>query len=1239
MSDIHDRIANLSPEKRALLEGLRRRGDGASRSRNAPGRIVPLPPDSEPVLSFAQERLWFLSEFDPDNVAYNIVVPVGFRGPLDLAAFERTLNGVVARHQTLRSRFRSRDGKPVLEFLEQGQLRMPVDEMPGLDEAARNEAIDAAYREQSLEPFDLANGPLLRARMLRFGDELHVLMLAVHHIVTDEWSARVLFGELSLLYRAELKGVAPELEPLKVQYADYAAWQRDRLKGDALERQLAYWRDRLGGFENQELPLDRPRPPRQTFDAGSVRRKLSRELSDALRSFARSHSASLFMTLLCGFTALLGRYSSHGDVVVAVGSADRESPDVEDLIGFFVNTLALRTDVSDNPSFEALLERVKENTLSDYAHQSLPFEKIVEALGVERDTSRNPITQVAFTLQNRAIDALELEGLEVFAMTMPQSFTRFDIELFVRDDEDGFPVKIVFNRDLFSVETIERMLEYYERLLEALITAPGQRTGDVELLVGNARRQVLEQWNESTADYPRDETVVSLFSGQVLARGDACALEFGDRRMSYAELDAVSDSVATALRARGVEHGDVVGVSLPRSVEMVVCWLGILKAGATYLPLDPSYPASRLRFMLSDSAAGVVIVEGDTEGVLETDTAAVLEVQEALSCASPRDGLAAVSGDALDAAYIVYTSGSTGEPKGVVVPHRGIVRLVCGADYVQLTQHDRVAQASNVSFDAATFEVWGSLLNGGCLVGVEPDTVLDPAGFAALLSERDVTTLFVTTALFNQFSYLAPSGFNTLTTLLFGGEAVDVEAVRRVKAAGGPSRLLHVYGPTESTTFSSWYEIGDVPEDAVTIPIGQAVSNTRLCVLGERQELLPVGVEGELYIGGDGLALGYLNRDALTAERFVDVASPGGERAYRTGDRVRWRSDGALEFVGRRDHQVKLRGYRIELGEVETALTSQAYVHEAVVLCREDIPGDKRLVGYVVLEPEADIGVETLRANLLENLPAYMVPSVVMALPSIPLTPVGKLDRAALPEPVGEDSVDDDFIAPSGAVEEQIAAIWMEVLGVERVGAADSFFDLGGHSLLAMQLVSRVRDSVGVELSLREVFTMPTLRAMAGQVQTALPQAAPQSSTELVIEPRADGERATLSFGQKRMWFLSHLDVAAEAYKVLVPLRLKGPLDIARMERAFESLVERHEVLRTTYEMHDGEVVQVIHSPGPFAVSVSETPDGAGFDDEYVGAWLDGIRIARFDLERGPLLRADLMQCTADDHVLVISMH
>jgi len=1004
-ADLRDRIVAHRSRLLSLLDGP---AATAAQSVSPVRRVADA---AGQPLSFAQERLWFVSFLEagldahcgsPQPPLHTIQIPVRLHGELKVAALKQALEETVQRHDVLRSVFREVDGQPVQLVGEGAAFQVTELDLGGLPGSRRNALLREKISEDAGRGFDLANGPLCRALVVRLSPSEHVLLFTVHHIVFDGWSVNVLFREVDTLYRAFSRGEPSPLPALPIQYADYAAWQRENLTGDVLEQQMQYWRTRLRGMETLQLPTCRPRATVQGFAGALCEKSLPAGLLDGLRALARRQGRTLFTTLLTGFLVLLHRYSGQEDIVVGTPVSTRTRQELENMLGFFLNMLVLRGGVSRESTFTDLLEQMHGTVLGAYEHQQVPFERVVAELATERDLSSNPLFQALFTLQGASQTSLRIGDLELDMIPAQVTSTRVDLECQAVERPDGLIVRFNYNVELFEKPLIERLLSHYERVLAAVVANPDVRVADIELLSEAERSEQLDVWAGSSSPYPRDATIPQLFAEQVARAPQAPALSFGERVVSYAELDRWSGVVASRLRSAGVAAGTSVGVLLERSVEMVVSWLGVLKAGGAYVPLDVDYPTGRLEFMLRDAGVSLVLSDGELPARLPLEGLSFVDVCS-LDAAAAVARVDSGSGP-LDAAYIVYTSGSTGEPKGVVVPQRGVVRLVKGADYVQLGPEDRVAQGSNASFDAATFEVWGSLLNGGCLVGVPREVLLDAERYGEHLQSGGVTALFMTTALFNQFAAVRPAAFAGMRSVLFGGEAVDVGAVRRVLAAGGPDRLLHVYGPTESTTFSSWHAVSAVPAEAVTIPIGGPVANTRLYVLGERRELLPAGVEGELYIGGDGLALGYLNRPELTAEKFVSSPFEAGDRLYRTGDLVRWRDGGVLEFVGRIDAQVKVRGYRIELGEVEHALSRQAGVREAVVLCREDSPGDKRLVAYVVAE--SAVSPEALRTGLKDRLPDYMVPSAFVVLESLPLTPNGKVDRSALPAPEGERQLD-----------------------------------------------------------------------------------------------------------------------------------------------------------------------------------------------------------------------------------------
>ncbi|HEY7768546.1 amino acid adenylation domain-containing protein, partial [Longimicrobium sp.] len=1196
--------------------------------------VVPVERTGALPLSFAQERLWFIDRLQPGSTLYNMPAALRLVGALDEAALERSLGEIVRRHEALRTVFREVGDSPVQVIAPFAGFALPVEDLSALGEADREAAARARADEEALQPFDLAAGPLFRALLLRLGAEDHVLLLSMHHIVSDGWSMGVLYRELSSLYGAYREGRGSPLPELPVQYADYAVWQREQLAGGVLERQLTYWRERLAGApELLELPTDRPRPPLQTYRGATIPVELSLELLERLQALGRSEGATLYMTLLGAFQVLLGKYAGSDDVVVGSPLAGRTRGEVEDLIGFFINTLVLRTDLSADPSFRETLRRVREATLGAYAHQEVPFEKLVAELQPERSMSHSPLFQVVFTLNTAEGRADALPGLEVGAVGAALEMAKFDLSLTLLATPRGLRGTLNYTTDLFDRGTAERMVGHLARVLEQVAADADVRLSRLELLDEADRALVLEAWNRTERPYPRGVCIHELFEAQVRERPGAVALVWGDESLTYAELDARSNQLAHHLVRLGVGPDARVGVLLERSAELIVSILAVLKAGGAYVPLDPGYPPERLRLMLADSSVRVLLSRGGLSAAVAGGGLDVVHLDQAAlaseSIDAPRGGATAEN-----LAYIVYTSGSTGKPKGVMVAHRHVVQLVVETDYVRFGPGDRIAQASNASFDALTFEAWGAFLNGATLVGIPRDVLLSPPTFREMLREERITTLYQTTALLNQLSREQPDVFSPLREVLFGGQAVDADSVRRLLKAGGPERLLHMYGPTETTAWCSWEQVAHVAEDALTVSVGRPTGNQRIYLLDAALNPVPVGVPGEAYVGGDGVVRGYLDRPGLTAERFVadPFAAEAGTRMYRTGDRLRWKANGRLEFIGRVDEQVKVRGFRIEPGEIEAVLSAHAEVREARVIVSDDASGEKRLVAYVVGSVDAD----GLRAHLRQSLPEYMVPAAFVALERIPLTPNGKLDVRALPAPeLG--AAEDPSATPSTPVEEVLAGIWAEVLRLDRVGVKENFFEVGGHSLLATRVVSRIREVFGVEVPLRALFEGPTVAELARWVEEMRRAELP------VLPPVVPVERTRalpLSFAQERLWFIDRLEPGSATYHVPVAWRLGGALDEAALERSLGEIVRRHEVLRTVFAEVDGLPVQVIAPFRAFALPVEDLSALGEADREAAVARRAGEEAARpFDLAAGPLFRATLLRLGDEDHVLLVSMH
>lgn len=950
MDNVSSRVASLSPDERSsLVMRLKRKARGAERVVDQTIRRRENRTDAP--LSLAQQRLWFLHQLDPGNDPYYLPFYYQLTGPLNVAALERGLNEVIRRHEILRTVFTERDSRVGQSVLPSFDLALPMFDLSQLSRTQADQEVQCLIDAEAARPFNLEQGPLLRAMLLKRSDEEHGLSLIIHHIVMDGWSIDIFMGELIVLYEAFSAHQPSPLPDLPLQYADFAAWQREWITGGVLEDQLAYWKKQLSGdLPMLEVPTDHPRPQRLTYRGADGDFVLTPDLVERLNELGHSEGATLFMTLMAALLTLLHRYTGQEDIILGTAVAGRNHAEIEKLIGFFINTLVLRTDLSGNPTFRELLGRVREVALGAYEHPDVPFEKLVEELQPERDLSRHPFFQVMVNFQNAPAETPASRGLKITPLDIGNQ-TRFDLELHLWAEPDGLLGNFMYNTDLFEQSTIARMLRHFETLLAGIAANPETRLSELPVLTKEEQEQ-LREWNQTSSEYERDRCVQQLVEMTVARQPEMIPISYGAEQISYRELNTRANQLAHYLRRRGIGPDARVGVLVDRSVELIVAMLGILKAGGAYVPLDGGYPAQRLRFMLEDAGVTLLLtMRGQPEVLTEGEVVYLDQGWNQFSSESEENP--SVVTRAEDLAYVMYTSGSTGHPKGVGVTHRAINRLVRNTNYVQLEKSDRIAQVSNVSFDAATFEIWGALVNGAQLVGIDKETMLSPAEFKHALASQHISAMFLTTALFNQIAQSLPETFSPLRYLLFGGEACDPPSVRRVLELGKPRHLLHVYGPTESTTFTTWYDVKDVEANARTIPIGQALSNTEVWVLDRHMQPAPVGVTGELFIGGDGLARDYLRRPDLTAEKFVPhphSAEPGA-RLYRTGDLVRYLSDGNIEFLKRMDQQVKIRGFRIEPGEIEAALQEHPAVRESLVIVREETPGDRHLVAYVVRDP------------------------------------------------------------------------------------------------------------------------------------------------------------------------------------------------------------------------------------------------------------------------------------------------
>jgi amino acid adenylation domain-containing protein len=1219
MTDTTHGAAGLSlEEKRLRLAALLQK-------KTAQPRVYPT--------SFLQQRLWFLDLLEPGSSIYNLSGALRITGDLDRGALDRALGEVVRRHESLRTSIRVHEGEPVQVVDPAVTFHVDEEDVSGFAEGdERTDELDRRLRDFVRRPFVLSEAPLFRARIFRESQESWVLALGMHHIVSDGWSFGLFTGEMNALYDAFRRGQPSPLPPLTLQYGDFARWQREHFQGGELARQLAFWKEQMEGAPVVlELPTDRPRPATQDYTGATFSARMGKDLTESIQALARHEGATPFMVLLAAFDVLLARYTGQNDVVVGTPIAGRTRPELEPIFGYFANTLALRTDLSGDPTFTELLRRARGTMLGAYAHQDFPFEKLVDELKVERSLSYNPLFQVLFALQNASSETLELSGVELEGVAVDAGTTIFDMGWQLHEDDGQYKAHIEYKTGLFDEATVRRMAAAYRSLLRAIVADPDRRVWEYAFVPDEEREQVLVEWNRTEREVPAGRCVHELFEEQARRAPGAVAVAHAGRTLTYAELDARADRLAARLRGMGVGADVRVAISLERSAEMVVALLGVLKAGGAYLPVDPAYPEERRAYMLRDSGARVVITQPSLAAEVPATDAAVLVIDgEAYEGDSTHAEASPVRAEATaeSLAYVIYTSGSTGRPKGVMVPHGAVVNLALAQiDEFRISPESRVLQFASFSFDATVSEVLTALLAGARLHLAAQDALMPGDPLVNTLRGEEIS---VATLPPSVLTVMPETDFPALRTLVSAGEACPAEVVRR----WGPGRrFVNAYGPTETTVCATLA----ADEDGSRKPsIGGPIANARVYVLDERLRPSPIGVPGEVCVGGAGVARGYHGRPALTGEKFIPDPFDGepGARLYRTGDRGRWLADGTLEYLGRMDEQVKIRGFRIELGEIESVLRAHPSVADVAVIAREDAPGDRRIAAYVVPAEGAEADPAELRAHLKDRLPDYMVPSAFVALEAFPLTPNGKLDRARLPAP-GASSVERTAYAPPRTpAEVAMAEIWSEVLGVQPIGIHDDFFALGGHSLLATRVVSRVRQALGMELPLRHLFEAPTIAELCHRLEGSGPD---ESAPAIVPVDRS--APLPLSFAQERLWFVDRLIPGSSAYNMPVVLPVRGA-SIELVERVLTEVVGRHDTLRTTFAAAGGSAVQVVAPPAPARVKVV---DLAAMDDEERRRAVPRIlsdELGRpFDLERGPLFRATLLRVDDREQVLALVMH
>lgn len=1079
------RIAALSPEKRALLERkLKQQSTRDSKTDTIPRRAT----NDAPPLSFAQQRLWFLDQLEPDRATYNIPFAVRLQGPLDVNAFRHAVNALVERHEVLRTTFTNRDGNPIQTVSQQLTLPFPILDLQSWSESEREaEALRLAEQEVRL-PFDLAHGPLLRTLLVQIGNEDYLLVITMHHIISDGWSMSVFTRELGCFYDALSNGRAPTLPSLPIQYADFAVWQRQQLQGEGLTQEVTYWKQQLSEAPPLlPLPTDYPRPAQQSYRGARYAFTVLPIVTAALKRVSQQGEATLFMTLLAAFQILIARYSGQEDVVVGSPVANRQRIEIEGLIGFFVDTLILRTNLSGSPTFRELLCRVRETALGAYDHQDVPFEKLLEELQVARALSYAPLVQVFFALQNVPRFPLELHGIKAKSVAVKSGTAKFDLSLYIWEEETGtLTGEIEYNTDLFEPATITRMAGHYQMLLEGIIANPDEPITTLPQLTPRERHQLLVEWNATKRAYPLDQSIHQLFEAQVQRTPDATAVIYENRRLTYRELNARANQLAHYLRTLGVALEAPVGLCMERSLDLLVGVLGILKVGAAYLPLDPTYPAERLAFMMRDSQISVLLTHAALRVQLPAGPMHVVEldtVWPTIAQHSPENFPRTGNGDSL--AYVLYTSGSTGQPKGVLGHHRGLVnRFSWMWETYPFSPDEVTCQKTALGFIDSLWELLGSLPQGIPVLLLSDTVTKDPSALIEALARHRVTRLVLAPPLLQTLLNIVPNLRARLPKLWLwtsSGEALSPELAHAFRQQFPTCTLLNLYGSSEVTADATAYAVPSTLPRNARIPIGRPIANTKVYVLDTQRQPVPIGVRGELYIGGAGLAHGYSHRPELTAERFVNdpVSELPEARLYKTGDLVRYRPDGNLEFLGRNDTQVKLRGFRIELGEIEAVLQQHPAVQQVATILREDTPGNTTIVTYIVPSAEHKITTSDLAHFLRSRLPEYMIPSAWVLLDALPLNPHGKVDRRALPAPNFKPGETGPFVAPQGTLEIQLAKIWERVLARSPIGVHDNFFDVGGNSLLVVRAVAQIVKTVGKDLSVAAFFQHPTIEGLA----------------------------------------------------------------------------------------------------------------------------------------------------------------
>ncbi|MFM2060612.1 MAG: hypothetical protein RLZZ507_282 [Cyanobacteriota bacterium] len=1185
-------------------------------------------------LSFAQKRLWILNQLEPGNPFYNIPAALKLTGKLDVDALELSFNEIIQRHEVLRTKFNVVDGQPILEIVPQQTIILPIVDLREIALTEREAKVQNLADTEFRKPFNLASEPLLRSTLLKLDKAEYILLLTMHHIVSDGWSTDILVREVAALYECFTQGKPSPLPQLTIQYTDYAIWQRKWLQGEVLETQLNYWKQKLAGnLPILELPTDRPRPKIKTYQGAKQYFQLSPELSQALKTLSQKQDCTLFMTLLAAFKVLLYRYTGLEDIIIGSPIANRNRAEIESLIGFFVNTLVLRTDLSEHPTFVDLLNRVRETTLSAYAHQDLPFDVLVEELQPQRNLSHTPLFQVMFVLQNAPISAVELSGLTVEPLTSEGGNAKFDLTLLAEETDSGIRVGWEYNTNLFNAETITRIGNNFQTLLEGIVANPQHKITELPLLTPKEQHQLLIDWNNNQLEYDLDKCIHQLFAEQVERTPDAVAVVFENQQLTYRELNHQANQLACYLQKIGVKPDILVGICVERSLEMVVGLLGILKAGGAYLPLDPNYPQERLEFMVKDADISVLLTQKKLVNLLPQHQTEIvcLDSYEVIN-SDPLCVLASLSEVHPDnLAYLIYTSGSTGKPKGVMISHRALCNhtLWMQSEF-PVTESDKVMQKTPFSFDASVWEFYAPLVTGGKLILAKPDGHKDTTYLVDLIAKENITILQLVPSLLRVLlEEKNLKNCQSLRRVFCGGEVLSVDLQNKLFQILPDVELCNLYGPTEGTIDTTYYKCKY--EDKLSIvPIGRAITNTQVYLLDRHLQPVPIGVPGEIYIGGAGLAKGYLNRPDLTAEKFISNPFLTGTKLYKTGDLARYLADGNIEFIERIDGQVKLRGFRIELGEIETQLNQHLQVKQTVVLVREDIPGEKRLVAYIVPNQKHSPTVSELRNFLKQNLPDYMIPTVFILLDNLPFLPNGKIDRKALPAP---DNARPDlqavFATSRNPTEEILVQIWSEVLRLDNVGINDNFFELGGDSILSLQVIAKANQA-GLQLTPKQIFEYQTIADLALVAST---------NTKIATEQGI--VTGYLPLTPIQHWFFDQELLDSHHWNQSVMLEVDHTCNHILLEQVVKQLILHHDALRLQFVRTEFSWKSIISEPEtitPFSIiDLSHLPKNE--HQQTIEIEANSLQ-AGLDLSQGKIVQVALFKLgESQPHRLLIIIH